>query len=129
MLDEVGEGTDEDPRLPRVLKAFSGKLERNEIEIFNHMLVDWQISLQKERVKDGECPWYQPSTQRKDYFTFWGALNRHYGFKSQWSDFKKFDGSVWRVMGAEIKKREKKWVSRRAMPLCPKSVSFSLTYL
>ena len=112
MLDVIGEGTAKDPKLPRVLKAFRGRdLTEDKIQIFNLMLVDWQISLKKEKVKDGECPWYQPSTQRKDYFTFWGMMNRTYKVKATVNDFQRFDGSVWKVMGAEIKKREKEWVS------------------
>ena len=113
MLEEVGNGTRSDPKVAKVFKAFAGKLTKDEVQIFNMMLVDWQVGLKKEKCKEGECPWYQPSTQRKEYFTFWGQLNRVYGFQSNWDDFKRFDGSVWNVMKEEFKKREEKWVSKR----------------
>ena len=111
MLEEVGAGTRSDPKIPRVFKAFSGNLTKDEIQIFNMMLVDWQLGLKKEKVKDGECPWYQPSSQRKDYFTFWGRLKRAYGFQCSDKDFKDFDGSVWNVMSDEMEKRYEEWVS------------------
>ena len=111
MLEEVGAGTRSDPKVAKLFKAFSGKLTRVEMQLFNMMLVDWQLNLKKERFKTGECPWYQPSSQRKDYFTFWGFLKRQYDFEVNEKDFRNFDGSVWNVMSAEIEKREKVWVS------------------
>ena len=111
MLVETGAGTRKDPKMPFVLKAFAGTLNCEEIKLFNLMLVDWQLQLKKEKFKVGECPWYQPSSQRKDYFTFWGILQREYGFQTTADNFKNFDGSVWKVIGMEIRKREETWVS------------------
>ena len=111
VLQEVGAGTESEPRMSLVFKRFAGNLDRNEKKILNMMLVDWQLSLKKKKCKEGECPWYQPNAQRTNYFTFWGRMRNVYGWQTKEADFRDFHGAVYAVMCNEFEKREEIWVS------------------
>ena len=107
MLKVVGNGSPDDPMIPRVFKVFAGNLTTREIILFNAMLVDWQLNMKKKRIKVGESAWFCLSTHIKTYVSFWRGLKENYHFESNIEDFQEFQGSVWQVIHQTIARRER----------------------
>jgi len=95
----------------RVFVVCAGYPTRNKVMVANAMVVDWQLSLMKKKVKPNECPWYQPSTQGTDLRTFFGHMAKYHDWQISDVDLKGFDGALDGVLKTEFQRREKEWVS------------------
>ena len=97
--------------VPFCFVACSGITSQQKILLGNGMLVDWQLNLTKKKFKEGECPWYQPSTQGTNLRTFFGHMSKCYDWKFSEKDLKNFEGCLDGVLKIEFDRREKEWVS------------------
>ena len=91
-VDFDGPGTYE--KAPMILIAIGGEKDNDKLQLANLSLIDWQAATRKKvnpqgkkREKDDPCPWYQPSTQNVHLRTFFGTVQRVFGWQFQQSDF------------------------------------------
>ncbi len=99
--------------IPRILYEMSGPRNRKKKDLANRVLVDWQCSTRRKKVKEGECPFYQPATQNIQLRTFMAKLKDCYSFEFSLVDFKKFKGSLGSVVKELYSQRLEEWVSER----------------
>ena len=98
-------------QVPAIVKLLAGEIDDTKLMIANRALVDWQVSLKLVKPKREGCPWYAPTTQATDYRTFFGRMNKEYGWQFNEAHFKNFEGCVDAVMAEAFQQREREWVS------------------
>ena len=90
---------------PKILIVLGGDKNGDKLQLANFSLIDWMAATKKKAKKkktvakknknetdeDGcdidLCPWYQPSTQNQHLRTFFGTVQRVFGWQFQQSDF------------------------------------------
>jgi len=97
--------------VPFCFVAVSGQVSPNKIYLANAMVVDWQLRLKKVKVKEGECPWYQPSTQAVNLRTFFAHMSKCHNWQFSEVNLKDFTGALDGVLKAEFARRFLEWVS------------------
>ena len=98
--------------VPKLFSILSGSKTKAKIQLCNLLLVDWQMDVKlATKVKEGDCPWKQPSTQNTEFRSFLSHMNKKYGWEYKDSDFKNFEGAVNGVLSNLYKERQVKWVS------------------
>ena len=105
----VGNGS---PEVPFAFPSVAGIPSRKKLLLADAMLCDWQLNLKKKvDVKDGECPFYQPSTQNVELRTFFGHMSKHHDWQFSDSELKGFKGSLYGVIQEMYAQRLEKYVS------------------
>ena len=102
---ETFDGPGSFEQAPRILIAIGGQKDNDKLQLANLSLIDWQaVTMKKKQQKsiksdkddddanapdngDDPCPWYQPSTQNVHLRTFFGTVQRIFGWQFQQSDF------------------------------------------
>ena len=96
--------------VPRCFVELSGQITNDKINLLNGMLVDWQMRHKKCKVKDGECPWFQPGTQNLNIRAFLAHMAKNYNWNYTKRDFENSEGSLNAVMTSIYNDRLEKWV-------------------
>ena len=105
-------GMENGKECPVLFVQIGGDLTRDKIDLANKALCEWQVRLRmKKKPKDGECPFYQPSTQSMELRSFFGHMARKYDWKITEKDLSGFNGALSCVMEEVYMQREKIWVS------------------
>ena len=72
------------PRVVKVLRVREGEASREQIQLFNKMLIDWQALTRKKyfssQKKGLNCPYYQPSVTNQHLRTFFAMTRDRYGW-------------------------------------------------
>ena len=102
-------------KVVRLFVLISGPKEPFKKELANSALVDWHVSLKKEKKVDEtkECPFLQSSTQNMMHRTLMSRLRDNYDFRYTTGDFTKFKGSLGGVLSSLYNQRVKKWVRKK----------------
>lgn len=106
----IGAG-EREPEIPRLIVAISGDREPCKQELANRAFCCWQTRAKKAKCAEGECPFYQPSSQNMELRTLIGKLKAKYNFKYVLGDFNQFPGSLGSVLKALYSQRLEEWVS------------------
>ena len=105
-------GRAESKTVPLLFVEVGGDLNQMKISLANRAICDWQIRLKKKKKpKEGECPFYQPSTQSMELRSFFGHMSRQYHWQITAKSLTGFDGALCHVMGEVYSQREEIWVS------------------
>jgi len=105
----VGNGS---PEVPFAFPSVAGIPTRKKLHLANAMICDWQLNLRKKGVvKDGECPYYQPSTQNVELRTFFGHMTKHHDWQFSDSELKGFEGSLYGCIQEMYAQRLEEFVS------------------
>jgi len=105
----VGNGS---PEVPFAFPSVAGIPTRKKLHLANAMICDWQLNLRKKGVvKDGECPYYQPSTQNVELRTFFGHMSKHHDWQFSDNELKGFEGSLYGCIQEMYAQRLEEFVS------------------
>ena len=111
-------GRAESKTAPLLFLEIGGDLNQTKISLANRAICDWQIRLKKKKPKEGECPFYQPSTQSMELRSFFGHMSRQYHWQITEKSLTGFDGALFHVMAEVYSQREKTWVSDTIFNIC-----------
>ena len=98
--------------VPFAFVSVAGPISKKKLMLANEMLKDWQLKLEKKvKVKDGECRFYQPSTQNVELRTFFGHMSKCHDWQFSETELRGFKGSLTGVIQEMYAQRLEKFVS------------------
>ena len=84
------------PKIPQLYKVISGRPETDSeaLQLVNRVMVDWVLVYKKVRIKEGECPYYSPSSTMTAIRSLFAYLGKACGWVIAYNDLKGFDGCL-----------------------------------
>lgn len=108
----TGLDNDHAETIPKAFKVVSGTVNSLKLKLANKMLVDWQLNVEKKRIKESDpFPYYQPSTQSMHLRTFFHYMSVFHGWEFGASHFTNFEGCLNGVINTIYEQRFQKYVS------------------
>ena len=104
--------TSSSEKVPKLFLLLAGAKTRVKKQLCNAAIVDWQLDMKKEKVKEGDIPFKQPSTQNVEIRAFFAHMAKQYGWVWKDKDFKGFEGALNGVLTKLYKERQEEFVSK-----------------
>ena len=106
-----GTSTEHLEKVPLAFTEVSGAISPLKTQLANSMLVDWMLTVKKEKSQDDVCEFFQPSTQNLMLRTFFPFMSRVHNWKFTTSSFSNFEGCLSGVMKSIYEQRRVLFVS------------------